>query len=116
MVDNVREYARTPTAEMQLVNINALMGEVLSLYGWDPEEQIAQNTLQKVNLQVSLQSDLPLVAGDPTQLRQVFHNLLSNAIDALSDTAQPRSEEHTSELQSRGHLVCRLLLEKKKKV
>src|SRR5437870_13491581 len=29
--------------------------------------------------------------------------------------AQNRSEEHTSELQSRGHLVCRLLLEKKKK-
>src|SRR5439155_24544902 len=28
---------------------------------------------------------------------------------------QSRSEEHTSELQSRGHLVCRLLLEKKKK-
>src|SRR5687768_18193937 len=28
---------------------------------------------------------------------------------------QPRSEEHTSELQSRLHLVCRLLLEKKKK-
>src|SRR5437660_10329512 len=30
-------------------------------------------------------------------------------------TCRPRSEEHTSELQSRGHLVCRLLLEKKKK-
>src|SRR2546429_1939298 len=30
-------------------------------------------------------------------------------------TAQKRSEEHTSELQSRLHLVCRLLLEKKKK-
>src|SRR5439155_6638763 len=29
-------------------------------------------------------------------------------------TAPGRSEEHTSELQSRGHLVCRLLLEKKK--
>src|SRR5437870_9133394 len=29
--------------------------------------------------------------------------------------SQNRSEEHTSELQSRGHLVCRLLLEKKKK-
>src|SRR5690625_3077237 len=29
--------------------------------------------------------------------------------------ANPRSEEHTSELQSRGHLVCRLLLEKKKR-
>ena len=30
-------------------------------------------------------------------------------------TARPRSEEHTSELQSPDHLVCRLLLEKKKK-
>src|SRR5690625_6974435 len=32
----------------------------------------------------------------------------------LIDNEQFRSEEHTSELQSRGHLVCRLLLEKKK--
>src|SRR5690625_6844301 len=32
---------------------------------------------------------------------------------ALLYTAPARSEEHTSELQSRGHLVCRLLLEKK---
>src|SRR2546429_5301312 len=32
----------------------------------------------------------------------------------LSDTDDTRSEEHTSELQSRLHLVCRLLLEKKK--
>src|SRR5207253_6006295 len=31
-----------------------------------------------------------------------------------SSSAPARSEEHTSELQSRGHLVCRLLLEKKK--
>src|SRR5437870_7809822 len=33
-----------------------------------------------------------------------------------SDPEGKRSEEHTSELQSRGHLVCRLLLEKKKKI
>src|SRR3712207_6991924 len=32
-----------------------------------------------------------------------------------SGWARPRSEEHTSELQSRQYLVCRLLLEKKKK-
>src|SRR2546429_2468085 len=35
---------------------------------------------------------------------------------AASAAAFPRSEEHTSELQSRLHLVCRLLLEKKKSV
>src|SRR5439155_4233241 len=34
----------------------------------------------------------------------------------LSEGCASRSEEHTSELQSRGHLVCRLLLEKKKKL
>src|SRR3712207_7394198 len=33
-----------------------------------------------------------------------------------SDCGQERSEEHTSELQSRQYLVCRLLLEKKKKL
>src|SRR5690625_6674182 len=34
---------------------------------------------------------------------------------SLEEILSTRSEEHTSELQSRGHLVCRLLLEKKKK-
>src|SRR2546429_1953829 len=34
----------------------------------------------------------------------------------LNGLTTPRSEEHTSELQSRLHLVCRLLLEKKKKI
>src|SRR5215510_15400172 len=33
----------------------------------------------------------------------------------LASRPRPRSEEHTSELQSRGHIVCRLLLEKKKR-
>src|SRR5690554_7415232 len=36
-------------------------------------------------------------------------------IGGLRDALDKRSEEHTSELQSRPHLVCRLLLEKKKK-
>src|SRR5690625_6443656 len=54
------------------------------------------------------QSDL-LVLDEPT-----------SALDMESEfkllTTLNRSEEHTSELQSRGHLVCRLLLEKKKKI
>src|SRR5690625_5918008 len=36
------------------------------------------------------------------------------AEEPVVPNSSPRSEEHTSELQSRGHLVCRLLLEKKK--
>src|SRR5207302_3501210 len=37
-------------------------------------------------------------------------------IFSISSVLMPRSEEHTSELQSRENLVCRLLLEKKKKI
>src|SRR5690625_6837302 len=47
-----------------------------------------------------------------------FFNQVDSDIEKLvrqSIQSLVRSEEHTSELQSRGHLVCRLLLEKKKK-
>src|SRR5437870_10811315 len=37
-------------------------------------------------------------------------------VENLAAGRSKRSEEHTSELQSRGHLVCRLLLEKKKRI
>src|SRR5439155_16524110 len=38
---------------------------------------------------------------------------IAYTLSTLSGCGLERSEEHTSELQSRGHLVCRLLLEKK---
>src|SRR2546422_6555418 len=41
---------------------------------------------------------------------------ITQSIASVSSTFVLRSEEHTSELQSRLHLVCRLLLEKKKKI
>src|SRR5207253_10604317 len=46
--------------------------------------------------------------------RQILHRLGPGLWFAPGNSRR-RSEEHTSELQSRGHLVCRLLLEKKKK-
>src|SRR5207253_8987207 len=58
---------------------------------------------------LSLHDALPILRDHPLQLL---------AIKCLEQSAgdgnrRMRSEEHTSELQSRGHLVCRLLLEKK---
>jgi nitrogen fixation/metabolism regulation signal transduction histidine kinase len=41
-------------------------------------------------MQISLAENLPLVAGDPTLLRQVIHNLLQNAQDALGEKPDPR--------------------------
>src|SRR5437870_10877913 len=54
-------------------------------------------------------------SSDLSQL-QILYKMLNEDPQRLKDVPQDmeRSEEHTSELQSRGHLVCRLLLEKKK--
>src|SRR5690625_5527007 len=56
------------------------------------------------------------VSGESTQHRGVVPDLeLPSMVNVNLVGEGTRSEEHTSELQSRGHLVCRLLLEKKKK-
>src|SRR5688572_31280554 len=52
--------------------------------------------------------------GDYVRARQVLEELIQNH-PASNHAANARSEEHTSELQSQSNLVCRLLLEKKKK-
>src|SRR5687768_18382425 len=59
---------------------------------------------------LSLHDALP-ISGADIALQQPLHR--PAALHVLDDLE--RSEEHTSELQSRLHLVCRLLLEKKKK-
>src|SRR5947209_13707311 len=56
-------------------------------------------------------SAIRLEAVNLRHLRVVFVNDLRHGV---LDGPQERSEEHTSELQSRQYLVCRLLLEKKK--
>ncbi len=87
MVDDFREYARTPPAVMQRIDFNALVADVLSLYGWEPDgaASVRSTSGKALNLDVSLGADLPAIEGDPTQLRQVIHNLLSNARDAIAE-------------------------------
>lgn len=80
MVDDFRDYARTPPAVLQALDLNALCAEVLHLYGIDHPGQHDHPVIE-----VRLCQDLPLINGDPTQLRQVIHNLLQNAQDAVAD-------------------------------
>ena len=56
---------------------------------------------------------LPDYEANPNAI--IYANLEGAAVSQGVSLSTDRSEEHTSELQSRLHLVCRLLLEKKKK-
>src|SRR2546422_9696136 len=67
---------------------------------------------------LSLHDALPILPTHPSATflsRLEFKNVHIVLAVSRANPRSPRSEEHTSELQSRLHLVCRLLLEKKKK-
>ncbi|HZJ96817.1 MAG TPA: HAMP domain-containing protein, partial [Oligella sp.] len=75
MVDDFRDYARTPPATFAPVDINALIVDIAVLYGWDPEHKNKEEPLAR-QIELSLDPDLPLAEADQTQLRQVMNNLL----------------------------------------
>src|SRR5258708_30997359 len=52
----------------------------------------------------------------PKNLRDAIQRSIDHAVQIFWNGIRVRSEEHTSELQSPDHLVCRLLLEKKKQM
>src|SRR2546430_5755939 len=54
-------------------------------------------------------------AADASGVERRDENTTAYVLQPLQEANDPRSEEHTSELQSQSNLVCRLLLEKKKK-
>jgi nitrogen fixation/metabolism regulation signal transduction histidine kinase len=79
MVDAFSQYARSPEVDLQPLDLNRLVREVLGLY-----------EASRPVVQLELAPHLPPVSGDTAKLRQVIHNLLQNAEQAISDTAQPR--------------------------
>src|SRR5258707_2386596 len=58
---------------------------------------------------------VPEAGGSGSRRTSMARHRLRRASRVASNSGRIRSEEHTSELQSRQYLVCRLLLEKKKK-
>jgi len=82
MVDDFRNYARVPPAQLAPLDLNGLIEEVAALYG-------AERGGVDMPLRLELAGSLPRVLGDPTQLRQVVHNLLANAQEAAQGAGQP---------------------------
>src|SRR2546422_7829026 len=62
-----------------------------------------------------VRADAPFLTTDAISLSAYLARFGHDVPEACEIRGERRSEEHTSELQSRLHLVCRLLLEKKKK-
>jgi nitrogen fixation/metabolism regulation signal transduction histidine kinase len=80
LVNEFRDYARLPLADLQPLNLNDLVQEVLQLYG---------NETALVPVQSQLDNECPSILGDAQQLRQVVHNLLQNAQDATQNSPHP---------------------------
>jgi len=80
LVNEFRDYARLPAAELKPVDLNTLVADVMHLYAREGGER--GDASAHVPVRMELESDCPKVMGDAQQLRQVIHNLLQNAQDA----------------------------------
>ena len=79
MVMEFADYARAPAVQLSVLDMHQLLNEVMGLY----EANSSPITLQ-------LKATHPKINGDATRLRQVVHNLLHNAHDALKNVSQPQ--------------------------
>ncbi len=78
MVNEFSEYARTPALRLVKLDLNALIQDVSRLYN-----------ASSVKLNLAMHPHLPAVMADATMMRQILHNLLQNAQDALTQSTQP---------------------------
>jgi nitrogen fixation/metabolism regulation signal transduction histidine kinase len=81
LVNEFREFGRMPEANLKPLDLNKLIKEVLSLYEAEKE---------RVVIKSELDAKCPLILGDEQLLRQVIHNLLQNAQDAVEDVEAPQ--------------------------
>lgn len=87
MVTEFADYARAPAAKLMPLDMHQLLHEVLGLY----EANSSPITQQ-------LEAEQVLINGDATRLRQVIHNLLHNAHDAMQQTEKKEIILHTENI------------------
>jgi len=100
MVQAFSEYARTPKLERRPQALNHLIDEVLDLY---------RNNRFGVTIVTDLQDDLPLVSIDSGRMRQLLHNLIKNALEAMVD-GEMKIELTTRVFSERGLTMVELLV------
>jgi nitrogen fixation/metabolism regulation signal transduction histidine kinase len=100
LVNEFRDYARLPAAELKPLDLNALVSDVMQLYA-------SENAVVPVYSELDPAS--PQIKGDAQQIRQVIHNLLQNAQDAQESKQGARVLLKTeySETSRRARLTVR---------
>ena len=86
MVNAFSEYARTPRMEVTRFDVNALIAELCELYAHQE---------RPLTIKLSLTADMLEIEADAGRLRQVLHNLLRNALEAMEQQSEPRVEIST---------------------
>ncbi len=80
MVKAFSDYARMPQLDLEPIDLNAVINEVLDLYRGD----------RAVKYLVNLDAKMPRVEGDIGRLRQLLHNLIKNALEAMESRGDAR--------------------------
>lgn len=93
MVNAFSQYARAPDVEFSRFDLNELIGEVTDLY---------RHQNYPVTIQLSFDKQLTQIEADVGRLRQVFHNLMRNAIEAMEEQDNARVEITTRQACSDG--------------
>jgi nitrogen fixation/metabolism regulation signal transduction histidine kinase len=97
MVNDFRDYARLPPPLPAPLDLNALIAEVLDLYEDGP-----------VPIAAELADDLPKVLADADQIRQVLHNLIKNAGEALGEKVGADGTAQVTVKTSANHCMALL--------
>jgi len=95
MVNAFTDYARAPQTEMQKIDFNKLIYEVTEMY-----------KMPELKMKRDLDDRAPIVQADPARLRQLLHNLLKNALEAMEDNQQKEIDIRTRCMDESG---CRFV-------
>jgi nitrogen fixation/metabolism regulation signal transduction histidine kinase len=102
MVNAFSDYARAPDMEIALFDLDKLVHEVVDLY-----------RAQESEVKIVLISDptMPMIEGDMGRVRQILHNLIRNAVEALENTPDGQIDVHVSAAEIDGVNIVQIKVE-----
>lgn len=109
IVQQLLEFARKRPLEVRQVDVNSMIRDVVNLIAVQIKD--ARSRIREQY------AELPVISGDPNQLKQVFLNLISNAFDALPEqegrisiTTSKRNDHVVIDIADNGHGISQEIL------